>query len=157
MTDAQTHHPRIPMQVTSGYVVASIQADLTAGLLRQFQHDLLERVQSSGAPAVILDVSGVEVMDLDDFQMLRRTMDMVSVMGARPVLVGLRPGIVASLIGLDGDVDGIEATADLDDALQRLQLDRRVEVGDSLSDNPTESAGRGTEGTNDCASGSNRD
>jgi rsbT antagonist protein RsbS len=119
--DAQADHPSVPMQVTSGCLVASIQVDLTAGLLRQFQHDLLARIKTTGATGVILEVSGVEVMDLQDFDMLRRTMDMASIMGARPMLVGLRPGIVASLIALDGDVDGIEAAADLDDALRRLR------------------------------------
>lgn len=119
--DVQTDHPRIPMQVTSGCLVASIQVDLTAGLLRQFQQDLLERIRDTGVSGVILDVSGVQIMDLDDFELLRRSMAMASIMGARPMLVGLRPGIVASLIELEGSVDGVEAAADLDDALERLR------------------------------------
>jgi hypothetical protein len=48
-------------------------------------------------------------------------MAMATIMGARPILVGLRPGIVASLIALEADVDGIEAAADLDDAFRLVQ------------------------------------
>jgi rsbT antagonist protein RsbS len=121
LLDVQSDNPRIPMQVTSGCLVASIQVDLTAGLLRQFQRDLLERIRDTGVSGVILDVSGVEIMDLDDFELLRRSMSMASIMGARPMLVGLRPGIVASLLELGSAVDGVEAAADLDDALQRLR------------------------------------
>ena len=157
--DAQTDHPRIPMQVTSGCLVASIQVDLTAGLLRQFQHDLLERVKTTGASGVILDVSGVEIMDLEDFDLLRRTMAMASIMGARPMLVGLRPGIVASLIGLDCDVDGVEAAADLDDALLRL---RSVAENGAADDAPTGDEGSsggawGAEDADDGTDDSHRD
>ena len=60
-------------------------------------------------------------MDLEEFEVLRRSMAMASIMGARPIVVGLRAGIVASLIALDAEVDGIEAAADLEDALQRLR------------------------------------
>lgn len=110
----------IPMQVIAGCLVASIQVDLTTELLRNFQQELLERIRTSGVTGVILDVTGVRLMDVEDFDVLRRTMAMAAIMGTRPMLVGLRPGIVASLIELDADVEGIEAAADLDDALSRL-------------------------------------
>lgn len=157
--DAQIDHPRIPMQLTGGCLVASIQVDLTAGLLRRFQQDLLERVRTTGATGVILDVSGVEIMDLDDFDMLRRTMAMASVMGARSLLVGLRPGIVASLIELDGNVEGVAAAADLDDALQLLQrgaAEAADEAGASLHADAWD-AGEGTEDPYDGTDDADRD
>ena len=119
--DSQTEISRVPMQITSGCLVASIQLELTTAILRQFQCDLLDRIKSTGATGVILDVSGVQMMDLDDFELLRRSMATASIMGARSILVGLRPGIVASLIELDGNIDGVEAAADLDGALQTLR------------------------------------
>ncbi len=156
--DAQTDHPRIPMQMTSGCLVASIQVDLSAGLLRQFQQDLLERVRTTGALGVILDVSGVELMDLEDFALLRRTMDMASIMGARPMLVGLRPGIVASLIALDANVDGVEAAARLDDALQRLRpAVEDIATGNARSGDLTSGGAWGTEDADDGTDGSHRD
>ena len=69
---------KIPLQVSSNCVVASIQIDLTEEVLRQFRNDLLERLQSSEAAGVILDVSGVDIMDADDFNALRRTMFMAA-------------------------------------------------------------------------------
>jgi rsbT antagonist protein RsbS len=159
--DAQTDFPRIPMQVTSGCLVASIQVDLTEGLLRQFQHDLLERIKSDRVSGVVLDVSGVQIMDLDDFELLRRSMAMASIMGARPMLVGLRPGIVAALVELDGNVDGVEAAADLDDALQRLR--RAAEDGAAAADDATareeeeDGVERGSEDAHAGTDGSYRD
>jgi rsbT antagonist protein RsbS len=140
LVELQTEIPHVPMQIISGCLVASLQLDLTTELLRCFQQDLLQRIKSSGVSAVILDVSGVEIMDLEDFELLRRSMAMASIMGARPILVGLRAGIVASLIALDANIDGVEAATDLDDALQRLQPDAidSAATTDDTADSPEE-------------------
>ena len=111
---------RIPLQVARGCVVASIQIDLDPEVLRQFRSDLLERVQESRANGVILDVSGIDILDLDDFNGLRRTMEMAKVMGARPVLSGLKPGVVSALIDLGVDPEGVTAVLNLDDAFRLL-------------------------------------
>jgi rsbT antagonist protein RsbS len=99
-------------------VIASIQIDLTDEVMTALREDLLSQVRDLGACGVILDVSGVEVMDIDDFDNLRKTMEMARVMGARAVLSGLRPGVVAALIDLGAMVDGVEAAINLDDAFR---------------------------------------
>ena len=111
MTDSGVQ--RIPLQVVRGCVVASIQIDLTPEVLRQFRMDLLERVQESGAKGVILDVSGVDILDLDDFNALRETINMAEIMGARPILSGLNPGVVSALIDLGVDPEGLNTVLNL--------------------------------------------
>lgn len=106
---------RIPLTVSRGCVVASIQRDLRGAVLHQFRTDLLERLQDSGATGVIIDLSGVRIMDADDFDGVRRTLDMAALMGARTVLVGLRPGVVSSLVQLDVDIGNFDTLLDLDD------------------------------------------
>ena len=111
---------RIPLQVVRGCVVASIQIDLTPQVLRQFRVELLERVQESSATGVILDVSGIDILDLDDFDALRKTMVMAEIMGARPILSGLKPGVVSALIDLGVEPAGLNAALSLDDAFRWL-------------------------------------
>ena len=118
MTASSVQH--IPLQVARGCVVASIQIDLTPEVLRQFRMDLLERVQESRANGVILDVSGIDILDLDDFNGLRHTMEMAEIMGARPILSGLKPGVVSALIDLGADPEGLNAVLNLDDAFRLL-------------------------------------
>jgi rsbT antagonist protein RsbS len=74
---------RVPLQVSRDCVIASIQVELSEEVLRQFRVDLLERLHASGVSGVILDVSGIQVMDLRDFEVLRRTMTMARLLGAR--------------------------------------------------------------------------
>lgn len=118
MTD---HGSRIPLQLAQQCVVASIQVDLDDRVLATFRGELLEFVRRSGARGVILDLSGVTVMDRDEFGALRDTMRMASLMGATTILSGLQPGIVSALIDLEADTVGVLATATLDDAFARMK------------------------------------
>ncbi len=111
---------RIPLQVVRDCVVASIQLDLNSEVLQQFRKDLLECVQNSRAKGVILDVSGLDILDLDEFNGLRSIMQMAEVMGARSILSGLKPGVVSALIDLGVEPGGVSAVLNLDDAFQLL-------------------------------------
>lgn len=112
---------RIPLQLSQACVIASIQIDLTEEIHQQFRKDLLDFLKLTGATGVIFDVSGVEIMDLDDFNALRKTLSMVNVMGATSVISGLKPGVVASIIGLGAKTDDIQATLNLDEAFLLIQ------------------------------------
>ena len=124
---------RIPLQVSRQCVVASIQVDLTAEVLQQFRADLLELLHESGSRGVILDVSGVQIMDYEDFEVLRRTMAMAALMGARTVVTGLRAGVVSSLVELGADTEDIVAALDLDDAF-RVMDELRSAADDELEE-----------------------
>ncbi len=104
------------MQLSRGTLVASIQVDLAQEVLDRFRSDLLDRVRDSGARGVILDVSGLETLDAEEFTALQRIVRMASLMGARSVIAGLRPGVVSALLDSDVDVEGIETALDLDQA-----------------------------------------
>jgi rsbT antagonist protein RsbS len=127
---------RIPLQVVRGCVVVSIQIDLDPEVLRQFRNDLLECVEKSRANAVILDVSGIDILDMDDYHGLRSTMEMAEIMGARSILSGLKPGVVSALIDLGADPEGVISVLNLDDAFQLLEgiqekSDRAAEIIDN--------------------------
>ena len=111
---------RIPLQISNQCLVASIQVDLSDEILAQFRDDLLRELQVRQAHGVILDFSGIEVMDLADFDNIRSTISMVELMGAQAVVCGLRPGVVASLILLGAETDKLKAVRDLDMALELL-------------------------------------
>lgn len=124
MSDDTGGIARIPLQISRDCVVASIQVDLSDIVLRRFRRELLELVQTSGARGVILDVSGIEVMDYEDFEALRRTMAMARLMGAPSVLAGLQAGVVSSLVELGAETEDIVAVMDLDDAFRIMDQPR---------------------------------
>jgi rsbT antagonist protein RsbS len=120
------------MQITRGCLIAAVRIDVSEDVLRQFRADFLERIRDTSVRGVILDFSGVEVIDAVEFDGLRRTMDMAALMGVTPIVVGLRAGVVSSLMDLGADVAGVRAAFDLDQALDMLdefELNSRTEAG----------------------------
>ncbi|MEH6592061.1 MAG: STAS domain-containing protein, partial [Halioglobus sp.] len=113
--------PAIPVQVSRNTVVASIQVDLDDRVLARFQQELLQRIHDSNSTGVILDLSALDTLDLEEFLALRRIISMSRIMGAESVLVGLKPGVVSSLIEVGADVDGLHAAIDLDAAYYDLE------------------------------------
>jgi rsbT antagonist protein RsbS len=120
MTDA-SQLPRVTINLMRGCLVATIQFDLTRAVLDQFRKDLLARLAGANAREIILDCSGIEVMDAEDFDALRRTVAMASLMGARTVIAGLQPGVVSALVAMDVDLDGLQTALSLDDAFRLLE------------------------------------
>ena len=124
------------MQLSRDVVVASIQVDLDDDVLARFQQDLLDRVHKTSPRAAILDVSGLETIDSDEFAALRRIMSMVGIMGAESVLVGLQPGVVSALIEMEADVGNLRTAIDLDAAFALLEPPPEVEVESEIEDEP---------------------
>ena len=119
--------PVIALQVTHEVVVASIQVDLDDDVLSRFRDDLLHRIHETGSRGVILDVSGLETLDSDEFASLRRIITMCKIMGAESVLAGLRPGVVSALIEAGADVSSLQAAINLDAAFALLQPEPEAE------------------------------
>ena len=112
--------PRVTMNITRGCLIATIQVTLTPQVLDRFQRDLLERIRESGARRVILDCSGVDTVDVEDFERMRKIVAMAALIGSRTVFAGLRPGVASVLVDLGADLDGIEAATDIDAALGKV-------------------------------------
>jgi rsbT antagonist protein RsbS len=109
------------MQMTRGSLVVALQREFDEQWLLRLRRDLLDRIQRSGVRRVVLDATAVETMDSVDFRMLRQTLDMVGLMGAVAVVVGLGPGVVSALVTMDVDVSGLRGAPNLDRGLQMLE------------------------------------
>ncbi|MCW6036985.1 STAS domain-containing protein [Spirulina subsalsa FACHB-351] len=112
---------RIPLQFAQNCVIASIQIDLTDTVLYQFRQDLLTYLYQTKAHGLILDLSGVEVMDMIEFQALTSTIAMASLMGAKTILCGFQPGVVSALVNFSVDFEQIHATLTLDNAFELME------------------------------------
>jgi rsbT antagonist protein RsbS len=128
---------RIPLQISQGCIIASIQIDLTEEILEQFRQDLLDRLYQTGVKGLILDLSGVEVMDVEDFQAINTTLSMASLMGKKTILTGFQPGVVSSLVDFNVDFEHINAALNLDDAfdlIKRLNSDNFFSLNEEFSE-----------------------
>lgn len=113
--------PRVPLQLSRGIVIASIQSDLTTNVLERFRDELLPFIRRHGAPGVVVDFSGVDVVDATEFDALRRLLTMASLLGARPMVSGLSAGIIASLVDTGANIDDITGALHAEDAVAALR------------------------------------
>jgi anti-anti-sigma regulatory factor len=116
---ARIDEHRVLISRVRGCLVASIREDLDASRLAAFRDDLLGAVRTFSARAVVLDLSGLALLDLHDFTALRRTIAMAELLGARAVLVGLSPPLIMALLAQGADVAGLVGERSLEDALDR--------------------------------------
>jgi rsbT co-antagonist protein RsbR len=78
---------------------------------------LLPAVRAARAQTVILDLSGVAVVDTASVRQLLRCVEVVRLMGARLFLCGLSAGVCQSLVGLGTDLAVVATFATLSEAL----------------------------------------
>ena len=88
---------------------------------------LLEEVSSQQARFVILDITGVDVMDTATADPFIKLVHAATLLGAHCVLSGIRPSVAQTLVTIGVDLSGITTTATLRTALDHCL--RRMRAG----------------------------
>ena len=101
-------------------VVVTAPSDLGSGRMAELERVTLNHIVAEHTRGVILELSGVQFMDSSEFKSLKAIAQMAQHLGVKPMLVGLRPGIIAHLAQTDTDITGIPATLGLNEALAML-------------------------------------
>ncbi len=110
------------------YLIASIQSALTDSEVLQLQDDLVERVGRFRSRGVILDVSGLDVIDSFGSKALHTIAVTTKLRGAESVIVGIRPEVAFAIVQLGLGLEGVHTALDLEEGL--AFLNRRIEEAD---------------------------
>jgi anti-anti-sigma regulatory factor len=110
----------IGVTLVRGCVVSTLPAQLGPNSINALRSRIMDAVQQHRAQAVLVDCGMLQVMDSAEFAELRAALVTAGLLGARSMVVGLRPGIVAHLINADVDVVGLETALTLEDGLDRM-------------------------------------
>ena len=110
-----------------GCLVVTLPQEL-ADRLSEIQAAVLDAVRETGARVAVIEMSAVKVLVCEEFVGIRAMIDMLRLLGARPILVGLSAGIVGYLVSNDADTRGLEVERDLQDALDRVSGDHKASV-----------------------------
>ena len=112
---------RIPIIEMRGQLLVSVQRELSDVDAVALQDDILARLRETGAHGVILDVSGVEIVDSYIARVFNDVGSSAASMGARTVLVGLRPAVAMTLVDMDVELTRVRSELTLDRALAFLE------------------------------------
>lgn len=97
----------------------TLPPDCDAEVLADIGRHVSADVHAHHDRRVVVDVAALDMIDdadADELANLCRTFDLL---GARPVIAGLRPEVAAALIGLGVDLGGIECVLDVAAAVDR--------------------------------------
>lgn len=111
----------IPILAADGVLIVSIQRDPTDSEAEALQHRLLERVAKTTTRGVVIDLSGMDIVDSYFCRVLRDTAAMVGLMGARTAVVGIPPAVAVTLVELGLTLDGVHTDLTLDRGLAWLR------------------------------------
>lgn len=108
----------VSMTEAQGCVVVNMPEDVVDEEFVHLHEVVAQRLIDSRLPAMILDFSGVSVLDLHEFERIRKLARMADFLGVRVCVVALNPGIAAFLAQADADIDGLQFCLLMEDAFR---------------------------------------
>jgi len=128
----------IPIIRLFGVLLVPLQGDVTDTLSERLRHEVLERVHREQIIAVVLDVTGLFVVDSHLCATLSSIAEATALMGARTFLTGMKPDIALTLETMGLGLRGVTTCMTLEDALTALRI--RVAPEDADDDEATEAS-----------------
>jgi rsbT co-antagonist protein RsbR len=108
------------LPVSRNTLVMPLVGALDSTRLVQIQEQALGRLEATRARCLLLDVTGVPVIDTQVAQGLIRVVQAARLLGAEVILVGIRPEVAQAIVGLGIDLDGMRTHSDLHNALLQI-------------------------------------
>ena len=111
---------RIPILRLGSVLIVSVQGDLADAVAVALRHDVGTEVSSGGITGVVLDVSGVTIVDSYLGRVLTEIAADCSLLGARTIVAGIKPAVAITLVEMGLRLDGARTARSLEAAMAML-------------------------------------
>jgi rsbT antagonist protein RsbS len=91
---------QLPIIRLGPYLLVSLQGDLDDEAVLSLESELTSRVTKARARGVLIDVSGLTVVDSFIARVIARVAAMIRLLGAETVVVGIQPAVAITLVEL---------------------------------------------------------
>jgi len=123
---------KIPIIKLHDNLIVSIQIALSDELVMQLRDDITTEIERTASRGLVIDVSGIDVMDSYISRAIRDISLIARLMGVRTVISGMDPMIAMTLVEMGMDLKGVSTGLNLESALDLL--DRGGEDDDDDGD-----------------------
>jgi len=114
---------RIPIIRLYDNLIVSVQVSLSDKLVIQLKDDITAAIERTGARGLVIDLSGIDMMDSYISKALRDIGLIAKLMGVRTVISGVAPMIAMTLTEMGLDLSGVSTALSLEGALEQLGMD----------------------------------
>ena len=112
---------RIPILQMEDFLLVTIQVDMHDQLALTLQDELTASIVNTHARGVLIDISGLEIVDSFIGRMLSTIAAMARVLDAETVVVGMQPAVAITLVELGLSLTGVRTALDVEKGMAFLR------------------------------------
>ena len=112
---------RIPILGMGRFLLVTIQVDMHDRLAMTLQSDLTDRIVETGARGVLLDISGLDIVDSFMGRMIANIAAISRILDAETVVVGMRPAVAITLVELGLSLPGVQTALNVERGMALLR------------------------------------
>jgi rsbT antagonist protein RsbS len=112
---------QIPILKIGDCLLVSIQVDMHDRLAMALQDDLTNKIVTTRARGVMIDISALEIVDSFIGRMLNNIAAMSRVLDAVTVVVGMQPAVAITLVELGLTLTGVKTALNVDKGLALIR------------------------------------
>lgn len=111
----------IPILKMGNFLLVSIQVDMHDQLALRLQDDLTNRIVKDKAKGVLIDISGLEIVDSFIGRMIGNIASMSRLFDAVTVVVGMRPAVAITMVELGISLKGVYTAINVEKGVELLK------------------------------------
>jgi rsbT antagonist protein RsbS len=111
---------RIPILKLGDLLLVTIQVDMHDQLAMTLQNDLTEKIVKTKARGVLIDISGLELVDSFIGRMLSNIASMARLLDAETVVAGMQPAVAITLVELGLALPGVRTALNVEQGMAML-------------------------------------
>ncbi|MFI0967992.1 STAS domain-containing protein [Streptomyces sp. NPDC021080] len=112
--------PHVPVLKIGDILLVTLQGDLHDEAAEELQRNIGEAVAASSAGGVVIDISGVEIVDSFLGRVFAEVAAHAKLLAAQTVVAGMRPAVAITLVELGLTLPGLRTALDTDEAMRLL-------------------------------------
>src|SRR5262245_33723887 len=113
---------RIPIIKLWRVLLVPLQGEITDELASQLCQEVLQRIHSEACSGLVVDITGLWLVDSHLCSVLAELSSAAAVMGVRTVLSGMKPDIALTLTTMGLSIENVDTTLDLEKAVHLLGI-----------------------------------
>jgi rsbT antagonist protein RsbS len=119
---------RIPILRMGDTLLVTIQVDMQDQTALTLQDDLANRIATTGASGVMIDISALEIVDSFVGRMLTSISGIARILSATTVVVGMQPAVAITLVELGLSLEGVKTALNVERGMELLRRSRLENV-----------------------------
>ncbi|MFF7793853.1 STAS domain-containing protein [Streptomyces sp. NPDC007991] len=123
------HGFTVPVLRLGDILLVTLQGELHDGMAEQLQQDITDRIAHTRVTGVVIDISGVDIVDSFLGRVLAEIAAAAGLLAARTVLAGMRPAVAITLVELGLTLPGLRTALDVERAMELLAPGERQGEG----------------------------